>query len=335
MDLTIFNTSDISETKKEAIELHYEIKKNGEFAAAAMVEFCKGLKKMRDNRLYSELGFDSFEEYVENAVGLKQRQAYTYIQALENLGESVLQSTAKFGITKLSLLCEIPRNDREDFIEQNDVEKMSTRELKDAVARATAAEEQLTFITEENEKLKKENSDLDAENDKYLDELDIAEGRIRELEKELEDEKDKPVQVSVREPSAEEIAKYTHKAVEAAKAEAAEEKKRALNIAKDENKKKLADFEAKKKKEFEDLELKYKSALATIEGEKNAAAEKLAEIEKTSKVTDNPEVLKFSFYFEEAQNNINHMRDIINKVDTVTAEKLQKALDAIVSLLKG
>lgn len=306
MDLTIFSTSDMTESKKEAVELHFEIKKNGEFAAAALVEFCKGLKKMRDKRLYCELGFDVFEEYVEKAVGIKQRQAYTYIQALENLGESVLQSTAKFGITKLSLLCEIPRNERADFIEQNNIEEMSARELKDAIAKATAAEEQLTFIVKENEKLKKDNA---------------------ELEKELKIEKNKPVSVSVREPSAEEIAALTQNAV----AEA--EKK--LKAVTRENQKEIDALKSKKEKEISELTEKHKSELAAIEKERDIAEIRLAEFKKSSKLQDDPVIMKFSFYFEEAQKNINNMRSIIENSDNATAEKLQNALNAIIALLKG
>lgn len=70
-------------------ELHLDIRKNGELAASALVEFSKGLKQMRDKKLYTELNFETFEDYVENAVGIRQRQAYNYIQALENLGENI------------------------------------------------------------------------------------------------------------------------------------------------------------------------------------------------------------------------------------------------------
>lgn len=99
-ELTLFN-SNMTELQREAVETHYEIRKNAEITANALVDFCKGLKKMRDKKLYAELGCETFEEYAKKFFGLAQRQAYNYIQALGNLGEPLLQSNANLGITKL------------------------------------------------------------------------------------------------------------------------------------------------------------------------------------------------------------------------------------------
>lgn len=331
--LSLFN-SNMTEIQKEAVELHLDIRKNGELAASALVEFSKGLKQMRDKKLYTELNFETFEDYVEKAVGIRQRQAYNYIQALESLGESVLQSNANLGITKLKILSEIPRLEREEFLENNDVAEMSTREMKEAVEKLTKVEEQLTFATSENERLQRENAELKeecADSDNMIDEQDAE---ISKLKADLKAALDRPVETAVREPSAEEIAKLTEKAVKDERKRAADELKTKLAKADEEKKQAISAVEEKSKKQIEEIENKYKSALADIEGEKNAAAAKLAEIEKTSKVSENPEVLRFSFYFEEAQKNINAMRDIINRTDNETASKLKKAMNAVASMLK-
>ena len=342
MKLTLFEGK--TELQQEAINLHYEIRKNGEIAAVAMVEFAKGLKTMRDKYLYKELGFETFEEYVENAVGLKQRQAYNYIQALESFGEADLQLNANLGITKLKILGEISRFERAEFIENNDVAEMSTRELKEAVDKLKAAEEQITFLTAEKDKLAKENEDLEGMLDDSVaveNELEIVkksleekESELIEKERELKEAHGKPVQVSVREPSADEIAKLTEKAVKAARKETEEKYKAELKKAMEDKDRAVAQADSESKKKIAELEAKYKLTIATAEKERTAAADRLALVEKNAKISSNPETLKFSFYFEEVQNNIKAMKDIISRLeDADTAFKLCNALSAVKKLL--
>lgn len=337
MELTLFEGK--TELQQEAIELHLEIRKNGEIAAAALVEFSRGLKTMRDKHLYLQLGFETFEDYAEKAVGLKQRQAYNYIQVLESFGTVDLQSNAKFGITKLKILSEIPRFEREAFIEENNVEEMSTRELKDAVEELTKAQEQITFLTTENERLTKENAELEElEEDSVIMEnefentkkyLEDKERELAELKEELKAARNRPIEVSVREPSAEEIAKLTEKEVKAERKKAEDKYKAELKKAKEEKEKAVAAAQAEANKKVADLEAKYKLAVSSAEKEKTAAADRLAQAEKNAKVSANPELIKFSFHFEEAQKNIAAMRAIFENADRETAKKLANAMAAV------
>lgn len=324
MELSLFS-GELTAPQKEAVELHFEIKKNGELAAAALVEFCKGLKKMRDSKLFAELGYETFESYAETEFNLKQRQAYNYIQALESLGEPLLQSNAKIGITKLKILSELPRIEAADFIEKNDVDEMSARELKEAIKKLTEQEEQITFLTSENARL--------AENEKSAEtaqtELENIKNALAEKDRELiaakqelKEAQNRPVEVSVREPSADEIKKLTDKAVKEAKEEAAKKALEQVSAEAEKSAKKLAE-----------LEEKYKSMISSAEREKQEAADRLAAVEKSAKVAANPDVLKFSFYFEEAQKNIGKMKDILATVDGDTAEKLKKAMAAVAAQL--
>ncbi len=325
MNLSLFK-GELTATQSEAIELHFEIKKNGELAAVALVEFCKGLKKMRDSRLYCEFGYETFEEYAEKEFSLKQRQAYNYIQALEGLGETVLQSNANLGITKLKILSEIPRLESENFLENNDVDNMTARELKEAIEKLKAKEEQISFLTMENSELNKNKEELEKdieesvkiekERDSLKEQLEDASDEISLLKAELKELTDKPQQVAVREPTEEEIKKAADPLI-------AKEKERAVK-----------DAESKAQKQIEEMENKYKSVLMTAEQEKMQATAKLDALEKKAKVSANPDVLKFSFYFEECQKNITKMKEIVSSVDKETADKLIKAMAAVAEKLK-
>ena len=68
--------------------------------------------------------------------------------------------------------------------------------------------------------------------------------------------------------------------------------------------------------------------------EKADALARLSEMEKQAKLTANPEIIKFSFYFDEAQKNINEMCKIISQADEATAEKLKKAKAALAARLQ-
>lgn len=332
-ELTLFN-SNMTELQREAVETHYEIRKNAEITATALTEFCKGLKKMRDKKLYAELGCETFEEYAKKFFGLAQRQAYNYIQALENLGEPLLQSNANLGITKLKILSEIPRLECAEFIENNDVADMSVRELKEAVAKATAAEEQLTFMADENKKLKEmceSLQDTEEENGETISEL---ENTVERLRAELKAEKEKPAATVQRELTPAEIAKLTEKAVKDEREKAEKEKADAVASETAKLKKQLKEAEENGKKQLAEVEEKYQSVIASAEKDKADIAAKLADVEKNSKVSANPEVLKFSVYYEAVQKNIAELKKIVALVDEETAQKLKNALDAVAQMLK-
>ncbi|MBQ5824813.1 MAG: hypothetical protein IIW48_08405 [Clostridia bacterium] len=109
---------------------------------------------MRDDKLYKELGYQNFEEYCEQEVGMKRRNAYNYISIIEKT-ENV-QSIAHFGMTKLSLLASLSEPEQEEIQDRVGLEDISVRKLKEEIAR-----------------LKKEKSSTEAH-------LKIAQGQLRD-----------------------------------------------------------------------------------------------------------------------------------------------------------
>ena len=110
--------------------LHNEILYNGKLACQFAIEMACKLKIMRDSKLYLTGGYSSFSEYVENGVGIKERQAYNYIKVYEDLPEDFLHSNAKIGITKLTLLTTLSNEERNIIVENNDIEDISVNNLK-------------------------------------------------------------------------------------------------------------------------------------------------------------------------------------------------------------
>lgn len=118
---------------KTAQDLDTSIKAGFNMMASGLYDTCVNLKKMHDGAYFSELGYDTLEAYTKDRYGIGTRQTYTYIQALENLGEEFLKSNAKLGITKLQLLATVPVFDREAVVENNDLSSMSVPQVKELV----------------------------------------------------------------------------------------------------------------------------------------------------------------------------------------------------------
>jgi len=321
------NPQDISETTEKAYRLHREIMLNGELAANAFVEFCKGLKQMRDEKLYTELGFDTFDQYVEGAVGLKTRQAYTYISTFEKLGTSFLQSNANYGISKLELLAAVPVTERDEFIVQHNIDEMTVKQLKELTDKYNQAQEQMSLLSLEKDSLQEELNDIKAQGgnagelsskieqlEKQLQkttieaktaqaEKDKLTEKISKLEKKVKTLESKPVEVAVTEPTPEQIEKI----------------------------KTEAQVEAEK---IFDEKIRFAQTQAA------QAAQRASELEKKLQIAGNSATQKAAIYFEELQSIFNKLDSSINEIastDSETAEKLKAAvkikLSAVISAL--
>ena len=91
----------------EAYTLHVEIVAAAQQAATSLLDLGRKLKKMRDGGHYKALGYDTFAEYTEQEVGIRQRQAYNYITVVEKVPAQLVEENAAAGITKLALLAKM------------------------------------------------------------------------------------------------------------------------------------------------------------------------------------------------------------------------------------
>lgn len=128
----------VSEEYTKAVTLTRSIIANAQAAQQSLYEVCKGLKEMRDGKLYKELGYANFEDYTENEVGIKRRQAYNYIMIAENMSAENVQSIAQIGSTKLTMLAMLDEPTREAVAETVDVESVTVKELKAQITALTA-----------------------------------------------------------------------------------------------------------------------------------------------------------------------------------------------------
>lgn len=194
-ELLLKDKAEISEVEKEFLSLHDTILFSGTSASAYFVEFAKKLKEMRDSKLYETAGFSTFSDYVEQAVNIKQRQAYKYIEVYEKFTEDFLKENSKLGITKLLLLSNLTEEEKEQVASEVVEKDLTVEELKKIISEKDSAIKQLQLdlekvdekkINEANKKAEKAKKDLE----KALKEKD-------ELYKKYEDVKNAPAKVDV------------------------------------------------------------------------------------------------------------------------------------------
>jgi len=293
----------LSPQYQEAMELHRQIMANGVMAALALVELCKNLKLMRDRRAYEHLGFDSFDDYVEQMAKIKKRQAYNYISTYERLGPEFLQSTAQLGITKLELLAQLPESTREEVMAQNDLNETSTRELKAMVDELTKAREQITWLENEKQASEESAADIDAIK-KDADIVNEANEALKKKLAKLEAEKAK-------------LEEQTRNAPGVDPKELETMIRRKIELEKDKEINEIQKLAIKDRNEaYEDGKEAVRKSLQAVEQEKANAIARAQDLEKQLKVAGNSGTVLIEYLFNEMTGGIGKLANAINKIDT-------------------
>ncbi len=169
-----------------AKDLDRRIKVSAQLAQQSLYDMCTAIKEMRDSKLYKELGYQNFEDYCEQEVGIKHSQAYRFISVAEKFDVNSFPSMGKIGMTKLSLLAELDEPTRTEIIENTDLENTTVRELKGRIKtleqQAEAAEEKADKLTKSENKAWGEVSKLQTDSEMQKDKIAQLEQQIKELE---------------------------------------------------------------------------------------------------------------------------------------------------------
>lgn len=203
-ELILKTDSELTDKQKIFLNTHNEIITCGVVVVNGLVSLAQNLKKMRDEKLYVEAGFSSFEEYSEKACGLKQRQAYNYIKILEDFGEDFLHSNAKIGVSKLTLLSSLAEEERVEILENVKIDDVTVSQLKEEISRLKQELEnrdneildtknvELESAKKEISRLKKEIKDIvgKEQNSSVRDSDDKAKEKIKDLQEKLKKKSD-------------------------------------------------------------------------------------------------------------------------------------------------
>lgn len=305
--------------QQQAVAMHYEIVEAARQTANSLLELGRKLKRMKDSGLYKTLGYESFGDYTEQAVGIRQRQAYNYISVVESLPARLIEENAAAGVTKLALLSKLGPEDREEVA--GDLANITVKQLEQLIAEKKSLEEQLSIFQQEAEAEPEPAPEVDTEA--------VGEQVRAELQAELQADHDKEIEAM--------------QAAAKSKAEAAaREAKEELRKAKEDLTKRVAELKEAHRKELD--RAKAEAAAAAAKEQQDKAAAQVAAAEKAEEeakqkaeamakqlaLANDEDGLRFSLLFEEMQEKANAMLELAGKIkDKGDPDRAEKYLSAL------
>jgi len=297
-------------------------------------------------------------KYIEKHLNYKEKKVQQLIQLSEHYGDenssffNVISNpklTSDLGITKAIKLLTIPENEVENFVENNDINDMTVKQL----------EEEINALKEENKKIEAAKQEIIERHEKEIDDLkaeifetndNYAETnvQIEKLNKEIEEikEENERLQNEDREDNSE--------ALEELKKEL-DEKLNELDIMteqKDKQEQKIVELEEKQKNSEQNKQAEidaavakakeqarkeadeeFKSIIDATNAEKDAALELVELTEKKLSNASNEELLKFKVKFDNFQVMFNDLVEhiqLIAEQDEEKADKLKGAVKGVV-----
>jgi len=106
-------------------------------------KFFMEVKKIRDERYFEGLGFSNFESYCNENFNLTSNFINQKIQIADAWGENSETRVSQLGHRKSLYLARMEEPEREEFIQSNPVDEMTTKQLQQAIKAQKELERQL------------------------------------------------------------------------------------------------------------------------------------------------------------------------------------------------
>ncbi|MBR3975307.1 MAG: DUF3102 domain-containing protein [Clostridia bacterium] len=267
--------------------------------------------------------------WLKEKVGFSQSSANNHMKIFEEYGAEQItlfgavpnsQTLGNLPYTKALKLLAIPSDEREDFVKENNIEDMSSRELEQAIRERNEAR----AAAEKAEAEKAEIQELLNEAQEYQEAAREAEAELHKLKDSTGKLQADLAKAKAAEKKAKEALKNLQEnpeipdsVTEKIKAEAEAE---AAAMHKSELEKTIAEANRKI-----DEAMQKKKAAESSAGEMQHKYDELLKKQKMN----NPDVMSFKVYFEQAQDIYNKLSSLLGKIkenDAETAKGLTEAL---------
>lgn len=192
--LMLIPNDELTEPQKTFLSVHNEMVMAGQKAAECLLIMANDMRRMRDEKLYEAAGFETFKDYVETALNIKERQAYNWISVLE-LPEAYLTKNAGMGVTKLALIASASEKVAADLMEDETTAEKSVRELQAIIKEKDAELEdktkQISFLTEKLEEVPTATEASEVDTSAFEEEIEALKGELKAANEKLETASDK------------------------------------------------------------------------------------------------------------------------------------------------
>ena len=279
-----------------------------------------------------------FGNWIRENTGYSSSTANNFMRIFQEYGsaqgslfgdEVNCQTFGKLSYSKALTLLALPAGEREDFVLNNDVEAMSTRELQQAIRERDDAMKREKELEEELAEIKEARDDLADAVQKYKEDLEGVDSENDELRRQIKELESRPVEVAVQSADPAEI----EKAVEDAKREAAASYKKEM----DQLMKKLSGAEKDKdklEKALRDAEQKAAEAGAESKGDAERYKAEAERLRRELEMAD-PVTAEFKGVFEQAATAVSKLLGLLDQAPEATAGNLRAALGALRDQIAG
>ncbi len=272
-------------------------------------------------------------KWLSEGVNFSQKTAERFMKLFEELGDEKGNARLLFSnstalsnlpMTKVLQLLSVPAEDREDFVAENDVVEMSSRELAQAIKERDEAREEARKAREDakaGQAAIREKETLEGAVKRAREHVDEANARAEAAEQAAAEAKE-----AAKKKNDRAIANAVKKAVaeEAAKAAETEKTLAAAQKELEDLRKKDTEREARATEEKEKAVADIQPAAADRE---KGLLEKIAALEAKLKRAANPAVQKFTVYFEDFHNIYIDLKDALSQIeDGETGVKFYRAI---------
>ena len=248
--------------------------------------------------------------YIKEQVGYSQSTANNLMRIFEEYGtaqqsifgpEAISQAIGNLSYTKALRLLALPADEREAFVEEHQVEDMSTRELEVAIR-----ERDDSIRRAEEDRAEREAAEQARA--KIAEDMRLANERVAQLSRELEELRSRPVEVAVQHAEEEELEQARREAAADARArvEALEKELAAAR-------KQQSDL----LNQHQEMDQKLKEARQErrdAREELKQTREALERARKELRASGNKEITQFGVYFEACQEDFSRMMGILHKL---------------------
>ena len=280
-------------------------------AGSAILEIGKRLVEAKE-----QLSHGEWLPWLEKKVAFSERSAQQYMRLWKEYGKSAL--SADLSVSKALVLLALPESEREDFAaekhtvngEEKTVSSMTVKELEKAIAERNAAREEA----------EKAAADIQEAKDTAL----AAQKELARVRKELEELRNRPVEVAVQtvDASAEQIAAARLEAEKAATAQVEKAKKT------------LAEAQERVRKAEEQAAASDKEKIAALDAAQSYKAEAEAARKKLA-ASGNEGLIMFKTLFDQTVANVNALAELLRQQPEGEREKLSRAMQALSQQIGG
>ena len=171
-----------SERKNMAIELTSNIVVKYEIARKCIFEIARDLTRVKEERLFIEMGVGSFDEYCQKVAGFGDRQGRNFINIYKRFSEEEINEYKHLGSTKMAYMAELDDTDLGELMATHDLESVTTRELRKLVDEYKNKYEQITLLLDEEKSKNAESTSLESQVEELRKQLEAAHQANEDME---------------------------------------------------------------------------------------------------------------------------------------------------------